>query len=415
MRLLHTKLLTLESFTESKSHGLLVGALRDVVPEYAVPTFAILSHTWEEEEVVFEDMQGDQSLARSKAGWAKIIKSCELARSEGYDWIWIDTCCIDKTSSAELSEAINSMFRWYQISAVCYAYLSDATGSQPIRTVDDGLALSPRWYSRGWTLQELIAPPQVKFYNKRWDFVGTREQHRVCISTEYGVDEYALSGGDISRISIARRMAWMSRRETTRIEDMAYCMLGIFSVNMPLLYGEGSNAFIRLQEEILKLSNDQSIFCWRQHASIDSYREEYGDTFMRSGLLADSPRLFTTSRIVSQFQRDRPGRPHAVSTSKGLMVQVLMCNDKCYESGEVYLAVLDCPVGHVPGVMAGIRLKRVSDVSNMFVRVDTPQIFQFAKYDSSETFIDISGFNPTVEQEELICLRMRESYTLTRL
>jgi hypothetical protein len=162
MRLLHTSRLSVEEFTERKSYGTLVASKTDAVEEYAVPRYAILSHTWGDEEVLFTDIRDAKSLAlaRYKAGYEKIQGSCQLARKEGYDWIWIDTCCINKRSSAELSEAINSMFRWYRKAAVCYVYLSDAKGTQPMYMQDDVVAgdliwnnrVPPRWYSRGWKL-----------------------------------------------------------------------------------------------------------------------------------------------------------------------------------------------------------------------------------------------------------------------
>jgi hypothetical protein len=116
------------------------------------PTYAILSHTWGKEEVIFFDM-ADLDKARAKAGFAKVEGACSLAASQGYDYIWIDTCCIDKSSSAELSEAINSMYRWYQWAKVCYAYLVDVQNPNQLE--------ESKWFTRGWTLQELIAPSRV--------------------------------------------------------------------------------------------------------------------------------------------------------------------------------------------------------------------------------------------------------------
>ena len=171
------------------------------------------------------------------------------------------------------------------MSDVCYAFLSDADGDTPIDKKESAsTSVIPnirklRWYSRGWTLQELIAPKRLKFYNMYWKFIGTRKRYKAAITEAYGIDEYALDGGDLSRLTVARRMAWLSSRETTRVEDMAYCMLGIFDVNMPLLYGEGSKAFVRLQEEILKLTDDQTIFSWREQDAVSCYREDYGDRF----------------------------------------------------------------------------------------------------------------------------------------
>lgn len=288
MRLLYTKRMTIESFTEYQGGN----ALGDAVPEYAVPRYAILSHTWAD-EVSFQEMQAIGAALNEKKrgdiyykykeGHMKIRKSCKLARSDGFDWIWIDTCCIDKTNSTELSEAINSMFRWYRNAAVCYVYLSTASGTQPIYDRDVVPFSSnppvPRWYSRGWTLQELIAPSDVRFYSRDWRFLGTKKGYATDIVRITGIDVYALDGGNLSRMSVARRMSWLGKRETTRPEDMAYCMLGIFGISMPMMYGEGRNAFVRLQEEIVKVIEDQSIFAWVEHDPDDYYREDYGDSF----------------------------------------------------------------------------------------------------------------------------------------
>jgi hypothetical protein len=407
MRLLHTSRLVVEHFIERKSEATLVSSEHDAVPEYAVPRYVILSHTWEEEEVTFIDMYGDRELATAKKGWKKLQAACDEARSNGYDWIWVDTCCIDKASSAELSEAINSMFRWYENSAVCYVYLSDAYGTQPVYIGDNWASeehVKPRWYSRGWTLQELIAPRHVRFYVRDWRFVGTKEEYLRKIYESTGIDIYALEGGDLLRMSVARRMTWLADRETTRIEDLAYCMLGIFDINMPLLYGEGAKAFTRLQEEIMKSTEDQSLFAWREHDSLDYYREDYGDAYERSGLLADAPRLFTSSKSISMFPWLRPSRPLPVSTRQGLQLQVLLCQDTSYLSGEVFLALLDCQIGKTPGVFAGIRLRRVSE--ERYVRVDPTQLLQFARLDQGGHVI-LSGFNPTEEQKELFDISFR--------
>jgi hypothetical protein len=246
-------------------------------------------------------MQGDKKLIENKSGFLKLKNSCNQAKSNGYDWIWIDTCCIDKTSSAELSEAINSMYRWYKKSSVCYVYLSDVGSSRKDLGLYDDLALRtrsqppPRWYTRGWTLQELIAPADVDFYSSDWTFLGTKLGHMRTLSEFTGIDFYALGGGDLRKLTVARRMSWVSKRKTTVVEDIAYFLLGIFDINMPLLYGEGEKAFIRLQEEIMKISDDQSIFAWRDDESLDTYREEYGNSFHQTGLLAAQPAFFKTS------------------------------------------------------------------------------------------------------------------------
>ncbi|KAK0738719.1 hypothetical protein B0T18DRAFT_308716, partial [Schizothecium vesticola] len=192
-----------------------------------------------------------------KNGFRKIQECCRLSKCDGYKYAWIDTVCIDKTSSAELTEAINSMYDWYAKSATCYTYLEDLESEN----LSD--LTRCRWFTRGWTLQELIAPKKVIFFNKNWDMVGDKNRLSHNIGGITGIRCPTLLGNPIQLFSIADRMSWASRRETTRPEDLAYCLLGIFGINMPLLYGEGGQrAFIRLQQEILRHSNDQSIFAW---------------------------------------------------------------------------------------------------------------------------------------------------------
>jgi hypothetical protein len=182
-----------------------------------------------------------------KAGYSKIRGCCKAAAADGFEYVWIDTCCIDKTSSSELSEAINSMYKWYQEAEVCYVYLADV-----FPDISTSSFAKSRWFTRGWTLQELIAPSSVIFFDAHWRDIGTKASLVKPIAEITGIHIDALSNGRVSRFSVAQRMSWASRRETTREEDIAYCLLGIFSINMPLLYGEGQKAFLRLQEEIMK-------------------------------------------------------------------------------------------------------------------------------------------------------------------
>ncbi|KAI1078760.1 heterokaryon incompatibility protein-domain-containing protein [Whalleya microplaca] len=227
----------------------------------SVPEYAILSHTWEDDEVLLQDML-DIDVAKKKHGFRKIESCCRQARDDGWDWAWVDTCCIDKTSSAELSEAINSMFQWYARSMVCYVYLSDITSS-----LESDLH-SSRWFFRGWTLQELVAPFDVVFYSHPWNYIGTKLGLNEIIESITGIHKLVLSHDiPISEISVATRMHWANKRQTTRVEDMAYSLLGIFDVNMTLLYGEGSKAFGRLQEQILRATEDHTIFLWDCKAS----------------------------------------------------------------------------------------------------------------------------------------------------
>jgi hypothetical protein len=230
-------------------------------------SYVILSHTWGNDEVSFQEF-ADLDFARRKAGFAKIEKTCQLAKSRSIRYAWVDTCCIDKTSSAELSEAINSMFRWYQNADVCLAFLFDLAhrewGATPILLTLEILEQC-RWFRRGWTLQELIAPLNVEFYDASWDQIGNKESTSLVaiLSKITGIQHFALTMPTFFRIvPVGTRMRWAANRETTRPEDMAYCLLGLFDINMPLLYGEGEKAFIRLQEEICKQTDDMSLFAW---------------------------------------------------------------------------------------------------------------------------------------------------------
>lgn len=228
--------------------------------------YAILSHTWEDEEVTFQDWQ-DLRVAEKKRGFYKISMACKQAQLHDLDYLWADTTCIDKKSSAELSEAINSMFSWYRDATICYVYLADV---KPMPAEWDTMTepyvqhfCRSRWFTRGWTLQELLAPTALTFYSQDWSKIASRSTLAQVISETTKIDkEYLRDIEKIEEANIAEKMSWLSRRVTTRVEDMAYCMLGIFNVNMPLLYGEGSKAFTRLQEEIIKTSNDHTIFCW---------------------------------------------------------------------------------------------------------------------------------------------------------
>jgi Heterokaryon incompatibility protein (HET) len=238
--------------------------LEDVAIE-TCPKYAILSHTWEDEEILYVDIQQPFQTWNRKRGAKKIIGFCELSRQEGCNWVWIDTCNIDKSSSSELSEAINSMFLYYQRAYVCYVYLSDVYEREPVDELTLYASLErSKWFTRGWTLQELLAPPSVEFYNHDWLEIGSKFDLVDHISSITGIDSDALlHRRPLQEFPVAVRMSWASMRDTTRLEDMAYCLLGIFQINMPLLYGEGQRAFQRLQEEILKSTQDYSVLAWQ--------------------------------------------------------------------------------------------------------------------------------------------------------
>ncbi|KAK1758194.1 beta transducin [Echria macrotheca] len=291
--------------------------------EFLDPTerYAILSHTWEAGEVSFDDF-ADLAKARTKPGFAKIAKTCMIAKSQGLKYAWVDTCCIDKRSSAELTEAINSMFKWYQNSQICYAYIADlpplaASSTDPESWLSGNTTY--RWFTRGWTLQELIAPTNISFYDKNWHKRGSKSSLSMKLSDKTGIDPWVLDDAKhLSNSPIARRMSWASHRQTTRVEDMAYCLLGIFNIHMPMIYGEGARAFIRLQEELAKETNDLSLFAWT--------REEPTNEF--SGLLATSPSQFAHCRTVVRYIDHRTSPPKFAITNQGVQIEAHVFQDK---------------------------------------------------------------------------------------
>jgi hypothetical protein len=220
-----------------------------------IPEYAILSHRWGVEEVTFKDMTNGTS--KAKAGYGKIQFCGEQARRDNLEYFWVDTCCIDKSSSAELSEAINSMFRWYQKAARCYVYLSDvsiqkrkASDTSAVCTWESAFRES-KWFTRGWTLQELLAPRLVEFYSRESKSLGSKRTLEQQIHEITGVPATAFRANSLSQFDVNERFSWAKSRQTTHGEDKAYSLLGIFDVHMPLLYGEGEvKAFLRLREAI---------------------------------------------------------------------------------------------------------------------------------------------------------------------
>ncbi|KAK4463880.1 heterokaryon incompatibility protein-domain-containing protein, partial [Cladorrhinum samala] len=271
MRLINTKTLEFEEFVSP-------------------PPYAILSHTWGPEETSYQDFQHPETRTRQQ-GFQKILMTCKLAQADGLQLAWVDTCCIDKTSSAELSEAINSMFKWYQRAAICYAYLPGVQQKEDHLDRRSTFARS-RWFTRGWTLQELIAPAKICFFGVGWARLGDKTELESAIHNITRIDKDVLRGGSLNDISVARRMSWASRRQTTREEDIAYCLMGIFDINMPMLYGEGKKAFIRLQEEIFKETGDESLFAWKASINSAPFR----------GIFADSPTEFGHSADIIPFR-----------------------------------------------------------------------------------------------------------------
>ncbi|KAI0125131.1 hypothetical protein BJ170DRAFT_557068, partial [Xylariales sp. AK1849] len=317
----------------------------------SVPPYAILSHTWEDEEVTYQDF-ANLAVAKRKKGWSKIQQTCTLAL-EKYDYAWVDTCCIDKSSSADLTEAINSMFQWYEEAAICYAYISDFDTANPQAQLNKA-----RWFTRGWTLQELIAPSEVQFFDSRWRFFGTRSSLCRDLSAITGIEESVLAtraprklDSLLRGIPVAKRMSWAARRQTTRKEDIAYCLLGIFAVNMPLLYGEGLRAFTRLQEGIIEGSNDLTILAW-QASPPPADSDPRNDREGYRGVLATEPSEFAGASNFVPLS-DLKFLPEFSMTNKGLRIQTSLHRTN---SDKVMMS-LNCHVIGNPAQTLGIFLK----------------------------------------------------------
>ncbi|THU97093.1 HET-domain-containing protein, partial [Dendrothele bispora CBS 962.96] len=226
-----------------------------------IPGYAIISHTWDTKELTFQKIRNLET-AKLHAGWKKVEGACTLARGFGSNWIWIDTCCINKENGSEFSEALNSMYMCYSNSDVCYAYLSDASNMEDPSDPKSRFRRS-KWFQRGWTLQELLTPPNVVFMDKDWKEIGTRYSLRDAISVITTIPVEVFEGREIETFSVAQRMSWAAFRKTLKPEDQAYPLMGIFGVHMTPIYSEGGiKAFIRRQQEIIKVSDNRSIFAW---------------------------------------------------------------------------------------------------------------------------------------------------------
>jgi hypothetical protein len=222
------------------------------------PSYAILSHTWAEgQEVTYSELVAGTS--KDKTGYNKILFCDRQAAADGLQYFWVDTCCIDKSTSHELSTAINSMFRWYQRAARCYVYLSDVAVADEIADAEAFLITweaafrQSRWFTRGWTLQELLAPPYVDFFSKEGKRLGGRMSLEREIHEITSIPVEVLRGQSLAERGVEERMSWVGKRTTTLKEDKVYCLLGIFGVFLSLIYGEGeAYAILRLREEIHK-------------------------------------------------------------------------------------------------------------------------------------------------------------------
>ncbi|ROW03871.1 hypothetical protein VPNG_07302 [Cytospora leucostoma] len=294
--------------------------------------------------------------------------TCLQAARDGLKYAWVDTCCIDKSSSAELSEAINSMFRWYKRATICYVFLSDLVVSSEFQ---DDLELQARlehcrWFTRAWTLQELIAPSHIKFYNQEWKYCFTKEMALNVLARITGIDVDILNHDkDLSVASVAQKMSWAANRQATRIEDVAYSLLGIFGINMPMLYGEEERAFLRLQTEIIGSSPDPTILAWM-------YALEDSPTYINteksySGVMASSPRAFRKCAQVTSLL-DRSLFDSTMS-NRGIRLRArfaLLPLARGLPSRKAEGYCLALPVCRIQDTVYGVRLRNIG--SGRFVR-----------------------------------------------
>ncbi|KAL6690334.1 putative ankyrin repeat-containing protein [Trichoderma pleuroticola] len=312
-----------------------------------IPNYAILSHRWYKYELTLQDVQNriwenkDFTNENKIKAFEKLNRCCVRAKSDAFQYVWIDSCCIDKTSSAELSEAINSMYIWYYKAGRCYAYLSDVQSWNTFRESE--------WFTR-------------------------------AVSDQTRIPGNILSGADLETATVAQRMSWASQRKTTRVEDRAYCLMGIFGINMPLLYGEGERAFIRLQEEIMRISNDHSIFCWKS-----------SDT--RGGLLATSPDAFSESNNIIHYNPFSDFSAPLTVSSRGIHLELRFIG---LPHGGVGIAILPCAERDRATKLLAIYVKDKTLTMELFERV------------RSESFesIDINDFRRWRYPIRQMCIRM---------
>ncbi|KAH7033954.1 beta transducin-like protein HET-E2C [Macrophomina phaseolina] len=290
---------------------------RDLRGEDTIPPYAILSHTWgaDAEEVTFEDLT--YSTGKNKAGYRKIQLCAEQARQDGLQYTWVDTCCIDKVNKVELSQAINSMFRWYRDATRCYVYLSDVSGSDV-----EGLNFrKSRWFTRGWTLQELLAPTLVEFFSQEWQRLGDKTSLMQHIHEATGIPHSALEGAPLAKFSVNERLSWNEHRQTKHEEDKAYSLLGIFGVYISPIYGEGTGrAFGRLHHEIEKLGR-----CIQDLYLTDPQDDKKRIEDTKGGLLKDSYRWVLNNTNFQQWYNDPQSQLLWIKGDPGKGKTMLLC------------------------------------------------------------------------------------------
>lgn len=276
------------------------------VPSEVDIGYAVLSHVWRHLEQSFQEAFGlaqEHAAVDDERVSAKVQGCHRLARAYGVPWLWVDAPCIDSRNSAEVSEAITCMYDWYAHASICFAYLPDVPPNDTIRAPNSAFRRSI-YFKRGWTLQELIAPRRVVFLAEDWTPIGEKHEFADVLEEITGIDRGILTF-DITfeDVSVARRLSWASNRQTTRVEDKAYCLLGLFDIQMPLIYGEGDNAFVRLQQTILARIHDHSLLAWSNSSEDSSTGGDGQDslcTSLSTAVFPKSPAAFASaSRMIA--------------------------------------------------------------------------------------------------------------------
>ncbi|KAF1949407.1 HET-domain-containing protein [Byssothecium circinans] len=310
----------------------------------AIPPYAILSHTWgaDAEEVTFDDLT--KGIGKKKHGYKKIYFCAEQAARDGLEYFWIDTCCINKANKAELSHAINSMFRWYRNATRCYVYLTDGLW--------DSVLGRSRWFTRGWTLQELLAPRSIEFFSCEGIRIGDRSSLKEQIQHITGVPASAFQGAHLSQFSADERFLWIERRETKLPEDKVYSLLGILDIEIPLYYGEGAgNASNRVREMI-----DKRERCIQDLHLTDPRDDKKRIEDTKGGLLEDSYHWILENVDFQQWRDDENNRLLWIKGDPGKGKTMLLCgiinelkNATAVLRGLLYLLVKQQPslVSHI--------------------------------------------------------------------
>ncbi|TVY78253.1 Vegetative incompatibility protein HET-E-1 [Lachnellula suecica] len=304
----------------------------------AIPHYAILSHRWGTEEVTFEDLQ--KGIGTNKAGYEKLRFCGEQARDDGLKHFWVDTCCIDKSSSTELAEALNSMYRWYRDAAKCYVYLLDVSalkreaGNTSTEHTWGSAFRDSEWFIRGWTLQELLAPRAVQFFSQQGKRLGDKGSLKRHIHEITGIPVLALEGAPLSQFGVEERFSWAENRQTTRPEDKAYSLLGIFGIHLLPIYGEGKeHAFRRLRKKIQKsLTVDeqnplepQSQSCIQDMRITDPREDKKRIENTKGGLLRDSYQWILKHPDFQQWRDDKQSRLLWIKGDPGKGKTMLIC------------------------------------------------------------------------------------------